>query len=565
MIRNLPKWLALSLIFILIAGAGFTWLTVVEKDGQMRQQLLTETRLAAAGIRIENVAALTGSEADLNSQDYHLLKDDLIKIRLANPEIRFVYLTGQRPDGEVFFFADSEQPESGGYSPPGQVYTEVSDAFQQVFRTTLQTTEGPVSDRWGTWVSGFVPIINPKTGTLVAVLGMDVDARDWNDELIAAAVVPVLVTGVIMSILILFIILQQRTQRENRRLAASEAAMHKSEEKYRLIADNTADLIRVFDLELNLKYISPSVTRMRGFTVEEAMLQTLDQMMTPESRESVSKCFHEEISLESSETADPGRTFSLETTEFHKDGSTILMESTLKVMRDTDHRATGIIGVSRDVTERKHMEEVVLASLQEKEILLKEIHHRVKNNLQIVISLLNLQSRYINDEKSAQVIKESQTRIRAMALVHEKLYQSATIAKINLDDYVRFLGNSLFQFYGMNGKGITFTTTISEVSLGINTAIPIGLMVNELISNSLKYAFPAGRRGEISIAIDLKDHLLSIVYKDNGVGIPADFDWRNAKSLGLRLIISLVEQLNGTIELDRTAGTAFMIVVTEKE
>ncbi|MCX6692910.1 MAG: PAS domain S-box protein [Methanoregula sp.] len=331
MIRNLPRWLALSLVFIFIVGAVFTWWTVGEKDGQMRQQLLTETRLGATGIRIENVAALTGSEADLNSQDYHLLKVDLIQTRLANPGIRFVYLTGQRPDGKIFFFADSEPPESENYSPPGQVYTEVSDTFRQVFRTAGQTTEGPVSDRWGMWVSGFVPLLNPKTGTLVAVLGMDVDAKDWNRELIGAATVPVLVTGVIASILVLFFILQQRTQRENRRLAASEAALQKSEEKYRLIADNTADNIWIFDLDLNLKYISPSVKRMRGFTVEEAMVQTLEQMMTPKSHESLLKCFHEEMALEAGGTADPERTVSLETAEFCKDGSTILMGKYHKV------------------------------------------------------------------------------------------------------------------------------------------------------------------------------------------------------------------------------------------
>jgi hypothetical protein len=121
MIRDLPRWLALSLILILIVGTVFTGWTVIEKDGQMRQQLLTETRLAAAGIRIENMAALTGSEADLNSQDYHLLKEDLIRTHSASPKIRFVYLTGQRPDGKVFFFADSEPPESEDNSPPGQV------------------------------------------------------------------------------------------------------------------------------------------------------------------------------------------------------------------------------------------------------------------------------------------------------------------------------------------------------------------------------------------------------------------------------------------------------------
>jgi PAS domain S-box-containing protein len=236
-----------------------------------------------------------------------------------------------------------------------------------------------------------------------------------------------------------------------------------------------------------------------------------------------------------------------------------------------------------DITERKRAEEQLKhfneelekgiadrtaklnASLEEKVVLLREIHHRVKNNLQIIISLLNLQSRYIEDERTQQLIRESQNRIRAMAHVHEKLYQSEDISKINLDDYVRFLGNSLFQFYGMKGKGITFTTDIKDISLDINTAIPAGLMINELISNSLKYAFPGGRKGEISIAIKRENNSLSILFADTGVGIPSDFDWRTAKSLGLRLVISLVEQLDGTIELDRTEGTAFTIVVKEKE
>jgi len=152
-----------------------------------------------------------------------------------------------------------------------------------------------------------------------------------------------------------------------------------------------------------------------------------------------------------------------------------------------------------------------------------------------------------------------------MALVHEKLYLSTDIAKLDLENYIRFLGDSLFQFYGMKGKGIIFNTRIQDINVDIDTAIPIGLIVNELVSNSLKHAFPDGRRGEISIAIQRQDHTLTLIYRDDGVGIPDDLDWRNVKSLGLRLVISLVEQLQGTIELDRTAGTTFTIVVMEKE
>jgi two-component sensor histidine kinase len=152
-----------------------------------------------------------------------------------------------------------------------------------------------------------------------------------------------------------------------------------------------------------------------------------------------------------------------------------------------------------------------------------------------------------------------------MALVHEKLHQSTDISKINLNDYIKFLGNSLFRFYGMMGKGVKLTTDIHDLYLDINTTIPLGLITNELVSNSLKYAFPPGKKGEISIAITRENDVLTVVFKDNGAGMPMDFDWRNAKSLGLRLVISLVEQLQGTIELDRTSGTMFTMVLHEKQ
>ena len=209
-------------------------------------------------------------------------------------------------------------------------------------------------------------------------------------------------------------------------------------------------------------------------------------------------------------------------------------------------------------------EKQLTKTVGEKEILLREVHHRVKNNLQIIISLLNLQSRYMTDETTLAAFRESQNRVRVMALVHEKLYQSIDLTKLDLGNYIRFLGNNLLQFFGIKGKGITLSMDIHDIFLAIDTAIPLGLIINELISNSLKYAFPEGRKGEITLAVQRQDHTLTILFKDNGVGIPEDFDWRNAESLGLRLVVSLVDQLDGTIELDRSAGTAFTIVVKEK-
>jgi two-component sensor histidine kinase len=175
-----------------------------------------------------------------------------------------------------------------------------------------------------------------------------------------------------------------------------------------------------------------------------------------------------------------------------------------------------------------------------------------------------LQSRYIDDEKTLQAIQESQNRLRAMSLVHERIYRSDNIAEINLKDYLSYLTKQLFSFSNIPSNQIGMKITMEDIVSNIDTLVPVGLIVNELVSNSLKHAFPDGKKGEISIAIQRQNVMLTILFKDNGVGIPEDFDWRNAESLGLRLVVSLVDQLNGTIELDRTGGTAFTIVVKEK-
>ena len=250
-----------------------------------------------------------------------------------------------------------------------------------------------------------------------------------------------------------------------------------------------------------------------------------------------------------------------------------LMESEIRSLnivleQRVKDRTEALRKVNADLEEenaqRLTAEQQLRASVDEKTMLLKEVHHRVKNNLQIIASLLNLQSRYIKDEATLAAIRESQNRVKAMSLVHEKLYKSESLSRIDLHDYIRFLGTGLFQFYGAKSRGIQLSLDISNVDLGINATIPLGLIINELISNSLKYAFPEGRKGEISISVRRDDHALTIVYQDNGIGIPSELDWRNTQSLGLRLVNTLVDQMDGTVDLDRTGGTKFMIVVNEK-
>jgi PAS domain S-box-containing protein len=225
---------------------------------------------------------------------------------------------------------------------------------------------------------------------------------------------------------------------------------------------------------------------------------------------------------------------------------------------------TRIIVAGHDITRQKHDEDVIRASLDEKVILLREVHHRVKNNLQIIISLVNLQMRQTDDPVVKQIMSETQNRVRAMSLVHEKLYRSESLSRIDFADYTRFLATQLFSFYGTDTRRVQLDFVMGKIMVDINTAVPLGLLMNELVSNALKHAFPNGREGSIRISGGYEGDLITLVVRDNGAGIPADLDWKNTISLGMRLINSLVDQIDGTIALDRKNGTAFTITVKGK-
>ncbi len=218
------------------------------------------------------------------------------------------------------------------------------------------------------------------------------------------------------------------------------------------------------------------------------------------------------------------------------------------------------IAVNQDITERIEFEERLKASLREKEVLLKEVHHRVKNNMQIISSLLRLQSDRVSQPEVHGVFQESQNRIRSMALVHEMLYQSPDLASISFGAYLKNLVNGLFRSFRVDTHQIALTLEVVDIPLGIDLALSCGLIINELVSNSLKHAFPQNRRGELSIsARQISPEELMIAVRDTGVGLPPDLDIRKTSSLGLRLVTLLVGQINGSLELDSAQGATFLI------
>lgn len=248
-------------------------------------------------------------------------------------------------------------------------------------------------------------------------------------------------------------------------------------------------------------------------------------------------------------------------------GKYVWMRYHLVCMYSPSGEIIGVQGLIEDITERKNTEEKIKESLREKELLLKEIHHRVKNNFQIISSLLSLQEVSIKDKVSSDVFKDSQNRIKSMALIHEELYKSVDISKIDFEQYIRNLTNYLYQSYISSSDNITFEIQTPSIFLDIETAIPLGLIINEMVSNSLKYAFNSSKKNIqnkifISISKDIDD-IYQLIVSDNGVGISNKIDFRNTDSLGMQLIISLTEQIDGNIDIDCENGTKFSITFKE--
>lgn len=243
-----------------------------------------------------------------------------------------------------------------------------------------------------------------------------------------------------------------------------------------------------------------------------------------------------------------------------RDGDVRLIAWSKTAIRDSRGEVEFIIVSGSDITERKHMEERLRSSLREKEMLIKEIYHRVKNNLMVISSLLSMQSRQAEDEQSRGIFRETRDRVRSMSLIHERLSRAAESREIDFADYTRQLVKQLFQSYGLSPSKVNLLMDMPDVSLDIDQAVACGLIINELVSNAFKHAFPGGERGEVSIRFtsDSDDGCVLSV-RDSGAGFPRDIDIYRTDSLGMQIVTSLVAQLSGTVELMRGGGTEFRV------
>jgi PAS domain S-box-containing protein len=264
-------------------------------------------------------------------------------------------------------------------------------------------------------------------------------------------------------------------------------------------------------------------------------------------------------------TDDPNYSHVLEHVIIRVDGEKRFIVVRDGIEKDESGGTVKILGVNQDITELKRTQDEIKRALEEKEMLLKEIHHRVKNNLMVISSLLNLQSRYIKDKEARSIFQESQNRAKSMALIHERLYRSTDLKRIDFGDYIRTLGTDLYHTYVPARNKIKLNMELENLMVDINTTVPLGLIVNELITNSMKHAFLGIDEGEINIEFHKNDNdEFILIVEDNGKGLPAGLDFRNTETLGFQLVNNLTAQIDGNIELDRSHGTRFEITFHEQ-
>ena len=337
----------------------------------------------------------------------------------------------------------------------------------------------------------------------------------------------------------------------------AEKELEDRERLLRLVTDNMLNLVAHVDKDGKFMYVSPSVKNLLGYEVDEVLGKNVFEFMElthPDDIEKVMSTF-----IDDNQTYKPGNVQ-------HRfkcaDNHYMWINSSGNPLFDSENKYNGVVFSMTDIDSIKNTEEKYKSSLHEKELILRELHHRVKNNMQIISSLLSLQAKSLKDERDLEIFKSSQSRVKSMALIHEKLYDSPDFSHINLADYIQSLVEELYDTYNIRADKIHLKINIHDIKLNMETSIPLGLLINEIVSNSLKYAFPENENFENpKLVIELKkeknDYILMIM--DNGIGIHDKLDLEKSESLGMQLINSLTEQVDGKLKLDTSHGTKFTI------
>jgi PAS domain S-box-containing protein len=564
----------IAVVVIITTGLILSMQAVSTEERNLRKQILTETRLAAKGIDPLQVGTLTGTEADLESPNYQDLKALMTGVRSADPLARFAYLMGIKPDGSVIFLVDSEPPDSEDYSPPGQVYGEASDILLGTLTSGEENIEGPVTDRWGTWVSGLVPVKYPQNNTVVAVFGMDVDAADWNQKLVAAALPALAAMMVVLVLVLCFAVIQRRSDREKELISASREAIRDSEERLKTILDTIKTGVVLIEENTGIiRDINKTAMAMIGAPREN--------IVGSECR----RYFHylDPPSQPVSDTpeADEGR----EQVLVNSQGVRIpIMHAVTPVILDgTRHELLAFVDITQQKENARKLEEYsknLERSNRELEQFAYVASHDLQEPLRMVISYVQLiERRYKGklDENADLYIHYAVDGATRMQILINDLLAFSRVASRGkpleptdsgkvLEDVLKYLKMAIEEKHVHLNIG-----PMPEVMADPNQ---LGQVFQNLITNAIK--FNKSEDVQVSVTAEPEGDFWRFTVNDNGIGIEPQYYDRifvifqrlhgkaeyPGTGIGLAIVKKIVERHGGTIRVESEPGKGSRFIFT---
>jgi len=569
--KKIRGWQIIALL-IIIGGILLSGWAAHQQDTSKRSELLLNTRLAQTGITSANMGALTGSAADLTSPEYIALKMHLEQIRANVPAVRFAYLMGQRQDGTIFFYADSEPSTSKDYSPPGQVYTEASDGARSVFLTGSMVSEGPVSDRWGTWVTGFTPVMDPGTGKVIAVMGMDVDAKDWNLEILRQSLPTLIVTFLILLIVLAFTLFQQRMQEDERRIAAAQEIVQEKEAFQRVLLENLTASVVIVDAETHvITYANPMALSLIGAAGDEVLGKICHTFICPAEK---GKCPITDLDM----AVDNAERILLNVR-----GKRIPIIKSVKSIVNGGKRL--LIETFVDISEIKKMEEHNAKLIRELELAnneLKDFAYIVSHDLKAPLRAIGSLSNWIYADYKDKFDKEGKVqldllvnRVNRMQSLIEGILEYSRVGRIS-EKKETLDSNMILR------EVIDNLSPPSNISIIIDTSLPavqyektrIRQVFANLIGNAIKYMDKPV--GEIHVGCTQDGNYWKFSVKDNGPGIDEKYydrvfqifqtlharDEIESTGIGLTIVKKIIEMYGGSIWIESELGRGSIFYFT---
>ena len=569
--KKIRGWQIIALL-IIIGGVLLSGWAAHQQDTSKRSELLLNTRLAQTGITSANMGALTGSAADLTSPEYIALKIHLEQIRANVPAVRFAYLMGQRQDGTIFFYADSEPSTSKDYSPPGQVYTEASDGARSVFLTGSMVSEGPVSDRWGTWVTGFTPVMDPGTGKVIAVMGMDVDAKDWNLEILRQSLPTLIVTFLILLMVLAFTLFQQRAQEDERRIAAAQEIVQEKEAFQRVLLDNLTASVVIVDAETHvITYANPMALSLIGAAGDEVLGKICHTFICPAEK---GKCPITDLNV------------AVENSErilLNVRGKRIPIIKSVKSITIGGKKL--LIETFVDISELKEMEEHNAQLIRELEAAnneLKDFAYIVSHDLKAPLRAIGSLSNWIYADYKDKFDKEGKVqldllvnRVNRMQSLIEGILEYSRVGRIS-EKKETLDSNMILR------EVIDNLSPPSNISIIIDTSLPavqyektrIRQVFANLIGNAIKYMDKP--EGEIHVGCTQDGNYWKFSVKDNGPGIDEKYydrvfqifqtlharDEIESTGIGLTIVKKIIEMYGGSIWIESELGRGSIFYFT---